>query len=213
VAARRHSEHQRYVRKCDLGSSRHANREWRGLTLRGKWRLASVSRNARGPCDHETSHHRRLVAGSGAARLGLRLFTRATTSEHGNRAPSLPAREQIPSRSGDAKLFAPQPEPAPPREQNRAQEHLAAYHLHCLYLLHPTRDTSPPLRPYHCPCPAFHFSPGLCTLFMFLGKPNDPVDRLRSEMICCLGWAGREIRKHQRNVRNLKVWAAPEADL
>ena len=55
--------------------------------------------------------------------------------------------------------------------------------------------------------------PVFVILFRFLGKPNDPVDRLRSEMICCLGWAGREIRKHQRDVRNLEVRAAAEADL
>src|ERR1700733_12240640 len=50
------------------------------------------------------------------------------------------------------------------------------------------------------------------TPFRFQGKPNDPVDRLRSEMICCLGWAAREIRKHQRDVRNLEVRAAAQAD-
>ena len=61
------------------------------------------------------------------------------------------------------------------------------------------------------PLPVGSFA--LVVLFRLLGKPNDPVDRQRSEMICCLGWAGREIRKHQRDVRNLEVWAAAEADL
>jgi hypothetical protein len=102
---------------------------------------------------------------------------------------------------------------ASPRERNRAQERLAADHLHDLYLLHSRRDTSPPLRLYHCPCPDVHFSAGLAILFRFPGKANDPVDRLLSEMICCLGWAGREIREHQGNVRNLEVRAAAEADL
>lgn len=74
------------------------------------------------------------------------------------------------------------------------------------------RDTSPSLRLYRCPCPSTSV-PIFVTLFMFLRKLNDPVDRLRSKMICCLGWTGREIRKHQRDVRNLEVRTAAEADL
>lgn len=62
-------------------------------------------------------------------------------------------------------------------------------------------------------CVRLSSKPILVALFKFLRKPNDPVDRQRSEMIGCLGWGAREIRKHQRDVRDLEVRAAAEADL
>lgn len=51
---------------------------------------------------------------------------------------------------------------------------------------HPRRDTSTPLARITARARTSTSVPVFVTLFRFLGEPHDPVDRLRSEMICCL---------------------------
>ena len=60
-------EHQRNVRKLNQGSARDADRELRQLTLRCKWRVASISRDAGPSGEHKTSRSGRFVARTGAA--------------------------------------------------------------------------------------------------------------------------------------------------